>query len=239
MKTIKLKYHIEALNLIGHVPSISEQALTELNELKNIIDFIPESMYEFYSLKNSIELISYQDCLFSIPRIIRNIDRFLKNDMLIFMTENQSVVDWAIRLDGSDDPEVLVGDKNKIEEKDKWIVYIDSFTNFIFTQIFDWKYIFGTPYVLQAGYKPSTDDLTFLMQEFNSGPRTYGWPGDINYRFYNELGGIIIHGNWWWLGASNGVKLKKLTKLVWNCGGLKDELWGNTEQSIAILEEIK
>jgi len=65
------------------------------------------------------------------------------------MTENQGVCRWAIELDGSDDPPVVV----EVDSTSgvSWQHCADTFSTFVYTQVWDWQRLKGPSLCAQVG----------------------------------------------------------------------------------------
>lgn len=124
--------------------------------------------------------------------------------VLPFMVENQGVCTWALRLDGSADPEVLV----KVDSGDPpaWRHCAATFSVWVACQVADRLVLDQALFAAQA--EPVDNAvLARLQEQFDEGPRTFSWPGHVNYRFENDIGRILLWaGNdqcdWWIAPAS-------------------------------------
>jgi hypothetical protein len=84
---------------------------------------------------------------------------------------------WAVRLDGSDDPEVLVEDV----DADVWRRAAEHYSTFLLARAWDRQ-----PAALHGrlgASSPSAEAVGLLRDRFREGPRTFGWPGDWQLRF--------------------------------------------------------
>lgn len=115
-----LRFHQSAIDLLATQPTISCENERIIAERESQIGFpFPASVREWYSLDRCIELLqehSNSDCpvpLEQLGRPVRNwygveSHDLLKVGILWIMGENQGVCNWAVLLDGSDDPPVVI-----------------------------------------------------------------------------------------------------------------------------------
>jgi hypothetical protein len=136
-------------------------------------------------------------------------------DLLPFMIENQGVCTWAIRLNGNDDPEVLVEVDSGTPPQ--WQRCAEAFSQWLECQVRD---ALLSDRMLFAAQAAPLEDLTLdhLTLKFAEGPRTYGWPGRVNYRFHGTLGDLLLWAaddqcDWWIAPSSLGCALELLQAL--------------------------
>ncbi len=119
--------------------------------------------------------------------------------VLPFMVENQGVCTWAIRLQGADDPEVLV--EVDSGEPPEWQPAAPTFSEWLNCQVHDHILVQRALFAAQA--EPlTTAMLADLERTFSVGPRTYGWPTPVVHRFSNSAGAILLWAgddqcDWW------------------------------------------
>jgi hypothetical protein len=87
---------------------------------------------------------------------------------------------------------------------------------------------------LAAQDKPlARRDLALLRASFTEGPRTFGFPGATNYRFFTADTALLIwagiDGADWQLMASSEEALLKLVRTVSRCGTLTETLYSLDE----------
>lgn len=237
----ELKYHRDAVNLLPEVPrfSVSSAELLRKREEQLGIKF-PDSVREWYSLDgavNLLELYSNNDSPVEIDKLGDLFEDwygggpkdFLSERILLFMHENQGVCNWAISLDGSSDPPVIV--EVDTAPNAKWLPCADKFSTFIWCQI--WDHSQHSVGVSAQEIELTKVDLDFLKSNFRQHRTTNSWPGNANYRFESTDARILI---WegedqadWFLSASTASDLKRLLAKVWHCGRLADSLYGDGE----------
>ena len=116
----QIQYHWNATNLLPKAPRFSVSAAESLAKRESRLGIhFPASVREWYSLDGAVDLLSaYSNS--DHPREIDELGKpfenwygrgprgFLSDNLLVFMHENQGVCSWAIKLDGSPDPPVVV-----------------------------------------------------------------------------------------------------------------------------------
>lgn len=247
-----LQYHRAAIEMLPAPPVFSpKNADTIAEREKQLRRVLPASVREWYSLDRSIDLLrEYSNC--DSPIDLDQLGApaedwygsgprdFLKDDLLWIMTENQGVCNWAVQLDGTDDPPVMVEVDSAPNEN--WCKLASSFSEFIYCQIWD-----HPQDVAQCGAQESdlaATDLELLQRHFKSGPTTSAWPGSINRRFTSADGRILIwfaedHGADWFLYANSAEQMERLIRSVWKCGNLASTLYGNDEAAERALARVR
>jgi hypothetical protein len=115
-----------------------------------------------------------------------------RHPLAVFLNENQGCCRWAFRIDGSDDPDVLV----KFDEP-TWLSCGCTFSEFIHGQVFDWEESWAEDARTLSAEPPSTRTLAWLAERFRAGPisRPYG---EEQPRFFDDRVRITIWRNWIW-----------------------------------------
>lgn len=112
--------------------------------------------------------------------------------------ENQGVLHWFCRLDGSEDPTVWHDDNtygSREFEEIPWVICSYNFSSFLFDFLVGEDYGQAWTEGLEVeGYSPSLpeDTLLRLQANFRSGP-SGEWNGNRSHRFYNEK--VLIYIN--------------------------------------------
>ena len=245
------RFHQAALELIITKPGFSDTNARILAERERISGrSFPAAVREWYSFDRSVELLqAYSNCDWPVP-----LDRlgapaenwygagprdFLQGNLLWFMTENQGVCNWAVKLDGSDDPPVMV--EVDSAPNDRWRQLTASFSEFIFCQIWD------HPPFLQCCAQEgdlAPQDLQLLNRQFASGPITRVWPGSFNRRFSSADGRVLIwssdeHGADWFLFANGEARMENLLRSLWQCGNLPGTLYGIGPEAERALARVR
>ncbi|MER6632090.1 SMI1/KNR4 family protein [Streptomyces sp. NPDC000987] len=213
-----LQYHQQALRLAGHSAAVSAAAVAALDELETRHDItLPASVREWYSLASAVEILrrhSNDDRPYRIEELGRPADEesdcpdpVASQGLLPFMVENQGVCYWAVRLDGSADPEVLVSFEDLAP--DSWLPHARSFSEFVLTQIWDRPTGDANRHVHSKGEQPTPADLTALGELFERLPST---ANSTTHRF---------------VGAAGDQRIT-LIEEMW--GGWACYLWAATDQ---------
>jgi hypothetical protein len=204
----------------------------------------PASVREWYSMRYATGILarySNDDTALAAPEFAIADCRWwgkepadlLPGPAIEFLIENQGVCIWAILLDGSADPPVVV---RQNEEDEGWIKCADSFSTFVFTRCWDFQPWTEHWPMLAAQESPlSEGDLSFLRQTFQEGPTTYGlqgMPTAVSYRFESPHGRILA-STWssrhvdqtdWYLAAKTRSNLRSLADSIANCATLPKTL---------------
>jgi SMI1/KNR4 family protein SUKH-1 len=247
----QLKYHSVAIALLPNPPKFSESAAKAVREREEQLGIrFPESVREWYSLEDAVGILgsySNDDCPVKMALLGEPFDNwydggprdFLSDNLLVFMHENQGVCNWAIKLNDNPDPPVVV--EVDTAPNDEWLACADSFSTFIWCQIWD-RIGPETVGVFAQEVELSAKDLDFLKSSFRQLPTTRGWPGRSNYRFEDEEGKIIIWagedrgGADWHIYARTVHGLKRLLEKIWHCGRLPESLYGDEEGEKVLME---
>ncbi len=247
---MKLRFHQAAVDLLPKPPKFSAKAAQALDRREKKLGIrFPAAVREWYSLEGADELLrKYSNADF--PIALADLGMPLKNwyglpsrdfvpaKLLLLMNENQGVANWAVRLEGGDDPEVVVEVDTAPHEV--WHPHAETFSTFIYTRIWDWR---DSPLGLSAqDTETGAADLEFLRAQFKEGPRTWCHPGRTNYRFAGEAGSILL---WegegqtdWFLRAESEEALEALVRQVLDRGGLRTSLYGNDDRASTVLARL-
>ena len=148
------------------------------------------------------------------------LDDFVRAGLLVVMHENQGVCTWAVKLDGTDDPPVVVEvdsiDSAASPSEARWEPCADSFSTFMYCRAWDHGHcLAGISVTASANDRPlAPGDLSLLQSHFSEGPRTHGHPGVTNYRFFTRNSAILIwdgedhelrggQADWWLMATSD------------------------------------
>jgi hypothetical protein len=185
------------------------------------------------------------------------LDDFVRAGLLVVMIENQGVCTWAVKLDGSDDPAVVVEVDSRrsgaTPSEVRWEPCAVSFSTFMYCRAWDEGCsLTDKPDKLVMAFAQdkalAPGDLEFLQSHFSEGPRTHGHPRATNYRFFTGNSAILIwdQGDYerggaadWWLAASSDEALLDVLHKVWHCGSLRETLYANDPHSQAVLDQLK
>ena len=234
-----LKYHQKTFNLLRKKPVISSEAVNLVNQYENKFGIkLPAAVREWYSLDGAVDIL---EKICSIIPISINISEqkfsnwydsgpydFISNGLLLIAREVQGVANWAIKLDGTDDPPVLI----EVDTAPNmiWNTYIEHFSDFIYVTVWDSFYDLSPRELTLSAQdkKISNRDLDFLKHNFNQECCTHYWPGQNNYRFFKEDKCILIWDGKdeadWFIWAKSKDSLRELVKIILDCGTLRETL---------------
>jgi hypothetical protein len=180
---------------------------------------------------------------------------FVRAGLLVVMLENQGVCTWAVKLDGSDDPPVVVAVDSRRSAASpsevRWEPCAGSFSTFMYCRAWDQGCCLTNTLVMAFAQDKALapGDLEFLQSHFSEGPQTHGHPGATNYRFFTGNSAILIWGGEdnegrggqadWWLTASSDEALLDLLYRVCHCGNLRETLYANDPRSQEVLDRLK
>jgi hypothetical protein len=238
--THPLKYHQATFDLLAIEPHVSPEAVEHLKQVEQRLGQpLPAAVREWYALQYAVAILarySNEDHPLSIQKLGNqdlsmykySQERLLAEGMLVFLIENQAVCYWAVWLDGSDDPPVVVGIVGSTAIR--WDIHAEHFSTFVYTRVWDFQ-----PWVDTCCYLYAHDqllapaDLTILRSQFREGPQTYAWPATISYRFSRDGQRTVIWNDEhrqadWSLWASSEQGLHELVSTVWHCGTLAETL---------------
>jgi hypothetical protein len=197
-----VRFHAATLKLLGVAPVILHSAVADLDGVEERIGRKPPaSVREWYSFDGACKLLlqysngdSPLDVReFGLPRKDTHgggPHDLLARDLVVFRYENQAACVWAFGLDGSDDPPVYVDLDSQFKT---WTECAPTFSEHLYTCIWDYALVFTRDLIVQAQNHPvSATAISFLKDNFDVGPETYGWPGHTQYRFSKADQRILI-----------------------------------------------
>jgi hypothetical protein len=186
------------------------------------------------------------------PAKPHQLDEFIRAGLLVVMIENQGVCTWAVKLDGADDPPVVVEVDSRRSASSpsevRWEPCAVSFSTFMYCRAWDHGLNGKLVMAFAQDKALAPSDLEFLHSHFSEGPRTHGHAGATNYRFFTDSSAILIWDQEdyerggaadWWLVASSEEALRDLLHTVWHCGSLNETLYANDRHSQAVLDLLK
>ena len=209
-------------------------------------------MREWYELENAVQLLfqySNEDHPVEIGKLgepLRDMlgggpHDLIAQDLLVIRHENQGVCVWAVLLDGSDDPPVVLDLDTQFKT---WTKCADSFSQHIYAWIWDYSQILmKRALFVQAQNTPLSEmALSKLSEYFEKVCVTYGWPGQTQYRFCRDDQRILVWANSnqadWWLHAKSKESLESLVRLVAPLDSVGKALWSNDAEGQAFLKSI-
>ncbi len=225
-KIIELKYYQSTFDLLKLKPRILESNVDLLKrQEKKLGRHIPESVIEWYSLEGSIDLMrKYSNDDYPEEVHSFKIIEIEEGEVISIMTENQAVCEWVLKIDDSKDPPVLVKVDGSLGHKGKWQIYSNHFSEFIYSIVFDHINQFYPTITAFSCEMMNEQEYTDIKKTFIEDLITYGWPSEIQLRFYNKERNQFI--------------------LVWNKYECGNDLcsdwffWGTTKEDLFKLLEI-
>jgi hypothetical protein len=212
-------FHAATFQLLEDLPRPSESAILECEKAERRLRLtLPASVREWYSCDRAIEILlehSNDDPPIAVSRLTTA--QSGPGLLLPFRTENQGVCIWAILLNGSEDPPVLVSVDSNGQD---WCNHAPSFSTYVRASVWDYKVVHHAPLLVQAQNMPlSSEAVQQLEQLFPAEPRTYGWPGSAQYRFRGNDFGLLIwaaeNQAGWIVGAKNEASLESALRILW------------------------
>jgi hypothetical protein len=235
---MQLRYHRKTFDLLGQEPAVSERAVELLAAAEQRCGkALPAAVREWYSIRGSKGILatySNQDLPVGVEELGAPTaaaqgpsPELLSEGYLVIMCENQGVCWWAVRLDGSEDPPVVVAVHPS--PAPTWEPCAETFSSFVYTLVWDWQG-WDWPWLNAQDQELTPRDFEFLRERFVELPTTYGWPGRRNYRFSRADQRVLI---WsaegqadWKLRACSPESLLELATELWRCGTLANTLYG-------------
>jgi len=252
-----LQYHARTFDLLGTQPGVSPSALELLDQLeKRISRPLPASVREWYQLSGACEiLLQYSNA--DRPVDLAHLGEpekdtsgggphdLVARNLLLFRWENQGVCTWAICLDGSDDPPVLVDVDTQFRT---WTRCSDSFSKHVYSWVWDYSLVVGTSHSNNLLIETENllfpeQTLDFLKNHFHAELVTYGWPGATQYRFFTEDQRILIwvdegYANWF-LAATSEDALTNLVSKLGPLNSLRSAMFSDTPAVQKVLERVR
>ncbi len=147
---------------------------------------------------------------------------------------------WAVRLDGTDDPPVVVDVDTQFRE---WNPCASSFSEYVYTCVWDYKKVMLRAASVCTDNIPFDESqLEFLRRRFAEGPTTFGWARDRTYRFHRGGQALVFWADEvadWHLGADTEDQLLTLIQTVGHLESLHEYLYAGTAAGKRVLERLK
>lgn len=236
-----LKYHAKALKLIDAVPILARDVSNIIAVEDRLGRQLPASLREWYSLDGACDmLLRYSNG--DPPVAIANLGRdgLIARELLTIRHENQGVCTWAVLLDGSEDPPVVVDYDVDFKTRQPCA---NSFSDYVYSCFWDWGLVLNSPRVQAQNGPISPEALDFLRGNFAAELETYGWPGDTQYRFFTPDQRILIWESKqqadWWLSADSDDALVRLVARLWRVDDLGTSLWASDDADEYILQRAR
>jgi hypothetical protein len=238
-----MSFHTATFLLLGNEPRVTAAARAAVDDAEQRLGIpLPSSVREWYERDGAIRILaehSNDDPPIKVPDL--TVEQWQSQTLIPIRHENQGVCTWAICLDGTDDPPVLVDvDTNGRE----WHLLAHSFSEYVYSCVWDWSVVLHQPALVQSqNCELSTAAIEVLAAKFREEVRTYGWPGSMQYRFHGVRHGILI---WtgdgqadWHIGASDAQSLRIVLEAVWDIDALGDSLYHCSEIGRSVLTDLR
>lgn len=238
-------YHQRTLQFLTLQPAFSASAQIAIEEREQGLGIVlPPSVWEWYALDQAVGLESYRHRDEPVP--LQRLGEEERDELLSskrkkhlrIMRENGGVCSWAVTLDKLDDPPVMID-----TDRSGWHPHADTFSQFVFARAWDWS--IGRDRRLHApDVALHEEEIARLQNDFHEGPRTYGWPGLITYRFWSADGTMRLliwngtEGSDWFLAAETEDALVALVHLVRGIGTLSTTLRGDNPSGEEVLKRF-
>jgi hypothetical protein len=238
-----MSYHTSTFRLLGSAGRTAPMAEMAVQEAENSLGLVlPPSVREWYACPDAIQILlehSNQDP----PIALRDfaVVGWQSRRLLPLRRESQGVCTWAVDLDGSADPPVYVDADSDGKE---WQQSAPTFSAYVYACVWDYRLIFGRPAVVCAqNCVLSPAALGALRAEFSEEIRTYGWPGDTQYRFIKDMAAILIWSSDdqsdWYIASPDAEALQSALASVWDLDEVGKALYGWTQMGKSALEKIR
>ncbi|MCP5045462.1 MAG: hypothetical protein GY944_30910 [bacterium] len=249
---MSLTYHAATETLLDTtlVPSRSRSALIERVERSYGFTF-PASLREWYSIPVALAILeehSNADPPIGVEEMLGprtdtiggGPHDLLSRGLIPIRYENQGVAVWAVRLDGTDDPPVVVDVDTQFRE---WKPCASSFSEYVYTCVWDYrKVLLQDASVCTDNIPFDQSQLAFLRSRFAEYPTTFGWARDQTYRFYRGGQAIMLWADEvadWNLGADTEEQLHSLIATVGHLESLQDHLYTGRAGGKRVLERLR
>ena len=247
-------FHDKSLRLLPKVPEISDEAIAKVADVAVRIGRpLPAAVRDWYVRKDACAILqTYSNgdppvALDDLGRPITawrgngNLHDLAADGLLYIRSENQGVCGFAVRLDDGDDPAVVVN-YGDIADLNEWQLQADTFSDYIFSGIWD----FGprSEWLIQAQNGSLTEGaLDRLRLHFRESVRTWGWPGDAQYRFEGDGQRLLIWsvsggGADWFLQADDELSLAEAARKISSFDDVGKAFWSHTDNGKTALAHI-
>lgn len=223
-----MSYHAATLRLLDRPMHVSAAAQSEIAEVERRLGVrLPASVREWYAFEDGAAILA-EHSNDDPPVEVRNfvVLEAEARRLLPIRNENQGVCVWAVEIDASDDPCVWV---DVAASGERWCRSATSFSVYVYTCIWDYRRVLKREAIVQARSRRLSDAaLEHLSRHFAEEPRTYGWPGRVQYRFGAGSAGILIWASEdqtdWFIAAETEASLKEVVSAVGYLDGFGVEL---------------
>ncbi len=243
MSKVTTQFHSATFRLLGLEPRVSSAAVAEIEGVERRLGFrLPPSVREWYCYENAVGILArYSNDDWPIRLREFAISEWGEHRLIRFKNENQGVCVWAVMLDGSDDPPVVVDvDSNGAQ----WNMQAPTFSAYVYSCVWDYTLVLGQPALVQAQNGPlSSEGAERLRSQFTEQSPTFGWPGSAQHRFVGKDHAVLIWAGEgqadWFVGAADARALESALRSVWNIDAVGPSFYDCSEIGRAVLEKIR
>ncbi len=199
-----LDFHQSTFDLLGIHPCISAERVAAIAVRERLCGCsFPKAIRELYSVVD-VEDHFGSNWLTNYAKL--GVPNEVSQGYMRVAIENQGVVGWFVKLDGTDDPPVYHNNDNWDTDFStvNWVLCSKTFTNFIFDMA-SWERFDGFSsglYLRAIDQFPDSSVIAQLRERFDEGPVT-DFPDSRIRRFFTSRGLIRIASNTPELQANN------------------------------------
>jgi hypothetical protein len=245
--------HRRTFDLLGIEPPVSEASVRQLDELERHRGItLPASVREWYVRDGAVARLSghrNEDHASPIAELGQPLTHAegapfdaVAHGLLPVLVENQAVCTWAVCLDGTEDPPVVVAVDGQLAD---WRPHAETFSAFVYGRLWDHAVALARPHMITAplpSLMPGV--LAALREAFDEEPMTEGFPGDVQHRFGGADRSILIWAERngpsdWMLTADTPEALEALVQAVAPLVTLDEHACGNSAESEALLGRLR
>lgn len=237
-------FHGATFDLLGIQPRVRTIAVEEIESAERSLGTrLPASVWEWYSYDGALAILAeHSNADPPVPLSEFELTESMVGRLIPIRHENQGVCTWAILLDGSEDPPVYVDDDSN---GTGWQRLAPKFSTYVWTCVWDYHVVLGQPALVQAQNGPITAQaLQSLGAVFVEQPRTFGWPGSVQYRFAGSQHGVLIWSTTdesadWFVGAADVRSLHAALRVVWDLDGVGKAFYECCEMAGEVLRKLQ
>ncbi|MCB9851771.1 MAG: SMI1/KNR4 family protein [Phycisphaerales bacterium] len=237
-----LRFHEKTFRLIGTNPNIDPSSLDALAAVEQRIGLaLPASLREWYSLEDACDrLYRYSNTDPSVSLSNMRDDGLIGGRYLKFRYESQGMCFWAVDLDGTDDPPVVIADDETFQPNRRCNT---TFSEFVNACVWDWGLVLNNCMIQAQNAPLSEEAIAVLHNEFKAELQTNGWPGHTQYRFYSADQRILIWASEdqadWCLAGDSEDAVSRLAQKLWHVDNLGRSFWSHNSIGESMLQTLR
>ena len=238
-----MTFHDATFRLLGSEPRFSLTAKNCLDESQHRLGItLPASVRDWYERESAIRVLadySNEDPPIEVSQF--ELIRWQSKTLMPIRYENQGACTWAIEIDDSDNPPVLVDvDTNGTH----WNLLAKSFSAYVYSCVWDYKIVLNQPALVQAQNRKLSDVARKeLFKRLTPEVTTHGWPGRTQLRFRDSGFGVLIWDSEeqadWFVGASDNESLRLGLEAVWELDSVGNSFYDCTESGRQVLAQMQ